>query len=618
MPSSTRRPSAGADEPRSCVSSRPGLLDLGRWSAPTLATLLLVNVFAERSTPWAAATASALIAAPVLAAATARVLAGGLAGGVSRREVVAWALFGWMVLATAWGLARVSSDEPARRIALLFLAYWIGHDALARRPGEARRFLDMIALLGAAVATVGLVWNRIEPEPDGRWAAPLESPALLGCFLCLSIPLTAGAWIARRDDGRPSRAASQLLSASLALQLAALIGSGSRLAQGAVLVVGAGWALSALAQRMRWSARTRAAAAVGLCLLCAAAVWSAVRPAPGHESSFTHRLYIWRTSARIVAASPLTGAGVGCYRTAYAAHRPWVGTDRSDVLALVRDAHSDLLQAAAETGLPGGALFATVLAIGLAAPLRSPRGVDAAVRAGLAAWTLNGLANGSVDVSAVGMLAFGALGMRCAGPTDEGEGAPAARVAERRRRRWPAFAGALAALLWLGTQGSARLADLLVAHAESGVEAEPRPYLELALALHPDPHTGGLLAATVGPAEERAALLTRVAALYPWDAELRSRLAMALARSAPEEALAQDKAAVRLDAYNPYYRRRYAARLGEMGRVDEAREQLGVARELFQRTLEIARARTGENSPECEALRLEIAAAEEALGGGTR
>jgi Flp pilus assembly protein TadD len=99
------------------------------------------------------------------------------------------------------------------------------------------------------------------------------------------------------------------------------------------------------------------------------------------------------------------------------------------------------------------------------------------------------------------------------------------------------------------------------------------------------------------------------------DAEFAARSARLLRDTDPDRALSAARLAVRLDRYNPYYRRDLGAILADGGSAEEARLELQTAVALFERTLEVAESRNGRLSPTAEAVRMEIARARELAGG---
>ncbi len=97
-------------------------------------------------------------------------------------------------------------------------------------------------------------------------------------------------------------------------------------------------------------------------------------------SSFHIRLTYWKVAARIFAANPLLGVGLGNFHAAYPQYQYLGAGD-------VREAHNAFLQPFVETGLAGGLLF---LAFSVVLAVRAVRGVRRAPDAG-ARWAALGL-----------------------------------------------------------------------------------------------------------------------------------------------------------------------------------------------------------------------------------
>jgi tetratricopeptide (TPR) repeat protein len=113
----------------------------------------------------------------------------------------------------------------------------------------------------------------------------------------------------------------------------------------------------------------RARAGAGLALLCliAGAVWAA---AGSVEEVLAEdvRPPIWAGAADMVAARPLTGFGYGAFEYTYPPYRHPGYFARPKAVPITRNAHSEPLQIAAESGLPAAAAFVilTLLSVSLA------------------------------------------------------------------------------------------------------------------------------------------------------------------------------------------------------------------------------------------------------------
>jgi putative inorganic carbon (hco3(-)) transporter len=79
------------------------------------------------------------------------------------------------------------------------------------------------------------------------------------------------------------------------------------------------------------------------------------------EGSAEARYNIWRIARVIISENPVSGIGLGNYPLANAMTAPRVGVP--DAALGFRDTHSTYLNVAAETGIPGLALFMTMIAM---------------------------------------------------------------------------------------------------------------------------------------------------------------------------------------------------------------------------------------------------------------
>jgi len=600
---------SGAD----AKDTAPALFDLGRATVPLLGLVMFSEGLLGRSCPWAAATLTAALLTPVICVVADRALRGGYWSGGGWPTLVAWVLFCWMALSTVVGPARVYSDEPIRRIVALACAFFLARDGVGGDERRIRGLVGCLVCLGTVVAATAILGWPIAPGPDQRWASILDSPSLLAALLALSMPVTVCWALAERGRLRAGPIAAALP------QAAALVGSGSRLpmiatAAAAMALVIARAATGRVASVVvlpggEGGHRTRAGRLAATAVAALLVVGVLLLRQSGHESSASHRVFIWQTSAIALTAdtrSILLGAGVGGFRDAFSMSRPWVGTDRSDVLAVVRDAHCDVLMVACECGIPAGLLFVILTMGGICGPGPVGTRLRGGLRAGVIAWAVSGMAHGSIDVLAVAVPAMAVLGVQLGAPAGAvGSPAPAGLA----RRTVAAAAVAIVAVAWLGPQASARASDLLVARAQR--EAPSRERLAAAVRLYAS--RDALLAlSAVSSAGERAGVLSRAIGLYPRDAEMHLALSQALAGS--QRLAARDEAdeAVRLDPYNPYCRK-WRAELA--GPSPEAKQDLRTAIALFERTLEVATARLGSQSPQAEAIRVERDGARRALGG---
>lgn len=570
--------------------------------------LIVSETLLGRWLPWVAASLTALIIGAVLWYVIWQACLGHrTAAALSRAEMLAWVFFAWLLSTTVLGANAVYGDEPLRRVLALALAFYVAHDNFG---GPSARRSLMQLLMGAAtvVALTGLIGWPIPPDADGRLRSSLDNPSLVGALMCLTLPL----WPASTQLQR-HWCVTAVRAAAATLCVVALVLAESRLAMLAVALALIGhFALRPRPVRATWRSMGPVAMLLALSLVGAGLLWGL----QGHESSASHRVFIWQTCLRMLSIPRVAvlGSGVGSFPDGFRMSRPWVGTDRSDTLAVVDDAHNDILHIACESGLPGGAMFLWLVVCAVGPLLRldaTAGGSLAGLRLALAAWSVNGLANTSVDALGVALPAFMLLGAVIgdgARQPDRTSGPPATAF----RRAVSPLVACLLVLPWVGQQTAARVGDLLWLRSAELSGGERVEALSASVNLYPRPERVIQLAVAVEPERARS-ILADAARAWPWNAEIRYQMCRQFAAEDPQLALQWAREAVRLDPYNPYYLRQLAAIEASLGDRAAATDDLSVALELYTRTLEVAEARHGPASPACEALRAEIREARAAL-----
>lgn len=226
-----------------------------------------------------------------------------------------------------------------------------------------------VAIVGGLVAVQAVVqqmWGldrlalRLEHEPalpavmlervrGGRAFASFPTPAALGGFLALVLPVTVAGALGRRDRWKWP------LLASAAAQIGGLLAAASATALGALLgaVALTAWGWKA--------ARPRVAAAVGILVLLLAGVValrgrSLIDPTDP-ESPWRLRAGNFRVAGNMIAEHPWLGVGPGGFGEAYPRYRQ-AGDNES------QHAHNLPLELCAELGLASG-LVVSVLFYGL-------------------------------------------------------------------------------------------------------------------------------------------------------------------------------------------------------------------------------------------------------------
>lgn len=228
------------------------------------------------------------------------------------------------------------------------------------------------------------------------------------CFLAMSLACGAALVLerlARAVRSRRTRWAvwfggagsrNLMLALLLALALAGLLASLSR----AGIAIGLAALVVTLLVAGRFL-RPRLRVALTLILLSLAAIpWWALgserliaRYAESAESlaAPSGRLQVWGDTARMAAAHPASGTGFGTFAAAYPAYRS------PRVRLFYAHAHNDLVQLAAEGGLPGLLLLVLALAVLGARTLRGLRGGYGALGVGFSAGLLAVLVHALVD-----------------------------------------------------------------------------------------------------------------------------------------------------------------------------------------------------------------------------
>jgi O-antigen ligase len=331
----------------------------------------------------AAAALAALIYDPTAPAAVPKTVALSLlsllllAASLTRRErtpqgwpTTLWlALCGWSALSLLWG------DHPAG--GLLQLAAWCaaGGSMLVLHRLEQPRRIELASRLalvvgGAAAAAALLQWLLGARVHGGQ-----GNPNWLGLLLAVTLPICVGAFARKR---------SALLLLPIALQLAGLLLSGSRVAWFALAVTGLAAALHHGRSRVRWVGG--ACAVLGLILV----VFLAARSGKPLAEAWGGRAQIWRCSAGAALASAPLGVGAGGFAHVFL-------EEQGELLSTVapRDAarrfenattaHNDYLHAAVETGPVGMLLLAAALVLAIAQGLGAKAAVGERKAAGGAA-----------------------------------------------------------------------------------------------------------------------------------------------------------------------------------------------------------------------------------------
>jgi tetratricopeptide (TPR) repeat protein len=343
---------------------------------------------------------------------------------------------GWVPLS----LDAVSSLRLARRLAVYVLVFLLAVP-LGRKPDVLRRAARSVGGLGTAFVAVaalnaltgdGTVLGLHRPEPAlYAGAATLVNPDHAVALLGLTLPVTVGL-LATASQLRSRLAWGGSAAAQLALM--ALTPSGGAWTTPVLL----GLLLAAFVTgRTRSSSRRRArvaaarrAAVLGLAGVAALAVvaslllpWRADVAVAGRVD----RLDVLGQGLALVARSPAVGLGPGTFLFALGAFGAPSGIALSSVGSLP-------VQALLDFGVPLALLVVAVPAAGMLVAIRRVRAdlLLAGLAVALVGFGVHALADGALELPALGALFFALFGLLL-GATDDGAG----RLSLRRvRTRW--------------------------------------------------------------------------------------------------------------------------------------------------------------------------------------
>lgn len=323
------------------------------------------------------------------------------------------------LLGPAWRPISIHPEATARTALYLGTLLLLG---VRLGPWLAERHRYRFAVLALAVAGLGLAGYAVFARQAfgdllyGRIAVPTIAPFgpyvsknhFAGWTLCVALLLLGTAiGIAARARARHGSRWTEQGAAPAALALAcglalAIVGLATGSRGGGVAFVAGLLVLGAL----RWSvsgARRGAIAVLALLLLAAGLAFATAAPAvrsrfeglgsAHQEASGSFRLGVWRDTLALVAASPLTGSGLGTFADALPRFKTAHGELR------VEHPENEWLELLAEGGLLGFAAVAWGLALLLRASV-------AAARACPDPW-LRGVAHGAL--AALGALAVHGL-----------------------------------------------------------------------------------------------------------------------------------------------------------------------------------------------------------------
>jgi O-antigen ligase len=287
---------------------------------------------------------------------------------------MAWAIvlfLGWASVTLLWASQEGEGLSAIFRYLPNMLLLPIAYTAVRSRR-------DLIFVIGAIVfgAVVAAVFGILQPpdanfveEGAGRATGTIGDPNELAAALVVGLALAAGLTLYRKSS-LPLR-----LGAALAIPLCAAaiflsLSRGGLVALGVTLVAG-----TFLAGRWRY-------ALTGILVLTALSGFvyfsqiasQAARLRVTTASGGSGRTDLWTVAWRMIKAHPIEGVGVGSFQPASASYVLRPGTiKRADLIFSTRPkvAHNTYLQVLTEMGIPGLALFMTLVIGSVACALRA-------------------------------------------------------------------------------------------------------------------------------------------------------------------------------------------------------------------------------------------------------
>jgi O-antigen ligase len=279
----------------------------------------------------------------------------------------------WNGLSAAWSEEPTSALDALSRFGLNAILFLIVFTAIRSERDVVRVFAAFV--VGASVATVAGVLTGSGPTPYGeaaRISSASDNSNELAAVLVASLALATGlALVARRSP---------------ALRLAA-IGAGALALAGIVLTVSRSGlialgvaVIAAVIFSGRWRPRIllMSGVVVGAAVLyfAAFAPYAARQRVTSSEQGGHGREDIWKVGWRMVQAHPISGVGAGNFSTTsihYLLIEPGLLRRSDFIVDTQKVAHNAYLQAWAETGIIGLALFLAVIIGVLACSLKAIR-----------------------------------------------------------------------------------------------------------------------------------------------------------------------------------------------------------------------------------------------------
>ncbi|HUS58356.1 MAG TPA: O-antigen ligase family protein [Planctomycetota bacterium] len=213
----------------------------------------------------------------------------------------------------------------------------------------------MLGVLGAAAPNGKMLWFRSAP-PGALFFGPFVSRNHFAGYLVMVVPIALGMMIATRNRDKKI-----LLGFAASLMAAAVLTSASR---GGVISLAAGSTAFALMMLASKAAKKNVFPFVAvLCLAVIGAAVIGISPLLSRsaglltDSSQEYRWDVWKDTFRMIAAFPLFGVGLGCFRYVFPMYKSL------PVQLTFTHVENDYLQLIVEMGLVGFAIAIAFVAL---------------------------------------------------------------------------------------------------------------------------------------------------------------------------------------------------------------------------------------------------------------
>ncbi len=343
---------------------------------------------------------------------------------------IAAALLAWLLLSAVLNQPASSLWGVHGRFQGLASACVLACSAVAGAV-TARRHLGDFAV---AVSIVSLAISAIvmfQLATGGGATGTFGNSAIAGSWLAVAAGICGAGALSLKPG--PAR---WLMIVAAAVSSAAAAAVGSRTAVLAIL-----FGAAVLLAATRAQASSKRIIAVSLVILAlivgtafgGASVLQKFMPQALTSGSAASRLHIWRSTATMVAASPVTGVGPGRFLYEFPAYQSIEHARAEAPDTRADQAHSYLLQYAAEAGAPAALLFVALLALALSRAWAGTMRKDASALialGGLSVWAVHSMFGvASVETDVLGWFLMGvALVSQAAS-----DGARPAQVSDSRR-----------------------------------------------------------------------------------------------------------------------------------------------------------------------------------------